>query len=66
MRNFDIMEVNVFLKLIQSHRKCIADEMHFMPHAGKLDAEFGCDYSAAAIGGIADHSDFHYVSVDKG
>jgi len=49
----------------KSKRLRIADEVNFMAESRKLDAEFGSDHSAAAVGGVTRNSDAHKPSEDK-
>jgi hypothetical protein len=57
--NFDLVEVNVRLWLREPDGLRVGDEMNVVAALRQLEAEFGCNHSASAVGGIARDPDLH-------
>ena len=57
--DFDFVEKYSLARAGQPDRHRVADEMHFVPARGQLDAQLGGDHARSAIRWIAGDSDFH-------
>jgi hypothetical protein len=55
----NLVIVNIGLRLGQPDGLRVRDEVHLVAALRQFQAQLGCDYTAAAVGGITGDSDFH-------